>query len=76
MLVSSFKNPRLNVTLEDTTVSFLTKMAHTANKSVACIARELIHEALEMREDLYLSKLAETLDVKNEKTYSHTEAWL
>lgn len=32
-------------------------------------------EALEMREDLFLSKLAEKLDKENAKTHSHDEAW-
>lgn len=73
--MNSLKNPRVNVTLEDTTVSLLTNMAQTSNKSVACIARELIHEALEIREDIYLSKLAEKLDVEGDKSYTHAEAW-
>jgi hypothetical protein len=32
-------------------------------------------EVLEMREDLYFSKLAETLDHTNARAYSHEEAW-
>jgi hypothetical protein len=37
--------------------------------------RELTLEALEKREDFYLSKLAEKLDQPDVKTYSHDEAW-
>lgn len=69
------KNPRVNVTLEGATLSLLTNVAQTSNRSVAYIARELIHEALEMREDVYLSRLAEKLDVEDEKIYTHAEAW-
>lgn len=32
-------------------------------------------EFLEQQEDLYLSKIADSLDRDNEKTYSHSEAW-
>lgn len=41
----------------------------TANKSVS-------GEASEIREDFYLSKLAERLDVEGVKTSSHEDAWM
>lgn len=31
--------------------------------------------SLELREDFYLSQLADALDAKNTKIYSHEEAW-
>lgn len=69
------KNPRINVTFEEDTAGLLAHLAHEEQKSVAKVVRELTLEALELREDLYLSKIAEKLDKKNSKTYSHTEAW-
>jgi|GEM_PF-2896191 len=36
---------------------------------------ELMLEALEMQEDISLSKIAEKVDKENAKTYSHEEAW-
>lgn len=71
----STKHPRLNVTFDETTVSLLTNLAHNCHQSVASLVRELTLEALEIREDFYLSKLADELDAKNTKTYSHEEAW-
>ena len=69
------KNPRINVTFEEVTTSLLTQLAHKEHKPIARLVRELALEALEMREDFYLSKLAEKLDTKGAKTYGHDEAW-
>ena len=66
---------RINVTFEETTVGLLAHLAHQEHKSVSSIVRELSLEALERREDLYLSKLAEKLDQPGAKTYSHDDAW-
>jgi hypothetical protein len=71
----STKNPRVNVTFGETTVSLLMQLASTEHKSVAGLVRELALEALEMREDFYLSRLADKLDTKGSKTYKHDEAW-
>ncbi|WP_341747783.1 DUF6290 family protein [Candidatus Tisiphia endosymbiont of Dascillus cervinus] len=69
------KNPRINVTFEETTADLLSYLAHQERKSVASLVRELALEALEMREDFYLSKVAEKLDKDGVKTYSHDDAW-
>ena len=69
------KNPRINVTFEEATAGLLAQMAHQKHTSVASLVRELALEALDMREDFYLSKVAERLDKKDVKTYSHNEAW-
>ena len=69
------KNPRINVTFEEVTAGLLAQLAHQEDKSMASLVRELALEALEMREDLYLSKVAEKLDQEGVKTYSHDEAW-
>lgn len=71
----SVKNPRINVTFEESTAGLLTELAQQENKSVSSLVRELSLEALEMREDLYLSKIAEKLDRPNGKTYGHDEVW-
>ena len=69
------KNPRINVTFGETVADALLRLARQEHKSVAGVVRELTFEALEMREDFHLSKLAEKLDEVNAKTYSHNEAW-
>lgn len=69
------KNPRINVTFEEPTVGLLSHLAHTEHKSVSSLVRELTLEALEMREDLYLSRVAEELDKEGVETYRHDDAW-
>lgn len=63
---------RIRVTFEESTASLLAQLAHKADKTLARIVRELALEALELREDLLLSKLAKKRD---KRTYSHEEAW-
>lgn len=55
----------------------LAHMANMEKKSVDTLLQELTLEALEKREDFYLSKLADALyqEQKGEETYSHEEAW-
>lgn len=69
------KKPRINVTLEEPILAFLQNLARQENKSIARLIKELTLEALEMRDDFYLSKLAEQLDKKGTKTYGHNQAW-
>lgn len=69
------KNPRINVTFEEVTALLLVQLAEQEHKSVSSLVRELVMEALEMREDLYLSKVAKKLDQDNVKTYDHKDVW-
>ena len=65
------KNPRLYITLEQVTRSLLVSLAKQEQKSVASLAKELIIEALELREDLALSELAKIRDSGKQKTIKH-----
>lgn len=69
------RNPRINVTFEESTAGLLSALAEYEKKSLSNIVRDLTLEALELREDLYLSKIAQKLDQDNIKTYSHEDAW-
>ncbi len=69
------KNPRINVTFEKKTANLLTKLAENEHKPVSSIVRDLALEALELREDLYLSNIAEHLDKEGAITHSHDDAW-
>ena len=69
------KNPRINVTFEEATAKFLSSIAKHEHKSLSAIVKELALEALERREDRYLSELALRLDKSDGKTYDHTDAW-
>lgn len=69
------RNPRVNTTFEAETAVLLAEMARQEHKSVSGVVKELTLEALEMREDFYLSKLAAKLDREGVKTFSHDDAW-
>lgn len=69
------KNPRINITFEEATAFLLVQLAKENNKSVSSIAKELILEALEKREDMVLSSIAELRDIKGTKRVKHQDAW-
>ena len=69
------KNPRINVTFEEAALVLLTSLASREKKSLSGFVRELTLEALETREDFYLSKIAHLADKENAKLYEHHEAW-
>ena len=71
------KNPRINITFEEPTVEILRDLAKRAHKSIASITKELVLEALDRNEDVYLSKLSENRMVgdKDKKRVSHEDAW-
>lgn len=69
------KNPRINITFEESTVGLLTYLANQEHKSVSGLAKELIMEALERREDMFLSGIAESRDHAKSKTVKHADVW-
>lgn len=69
------KNPRINITFDRQTTDTFSLLANKEKKSLSRLVRELALEALETKEDLYLSRIAEKLDIKGSKTVTHEEAW-
>lgn len=53
------KQRRINVSFKPKTIQALTRLSKENETSLSHIAQKLVEEALELREDLYLSKLAE-----------------
>jgi len=71
----STKSPRINITFDPYMAGILADLAVKQGMSTAGLVRELTMEALELREDLYFSNLAEKLDQPEAKTFSHEDAW-
>jgi uncharacterized protein DUF6290 len=69
------KNPRLNVTFDPTLASLITSLAKSENKSVSSMTKELILEALDRREDMALSAIAEARENEPLSTTSHENIW-
>ncbi len=68
-------NPRINITLEQETAGMLALLAKQEEKSVSRLAKELILEALERREDKLLSALADERDTDQAKRVKHQDVW-
>ena len=68
-------NPRINITLEESTASILASQAEQEHKSVSSLVKELILEALERREDMALSAIAKARDTGKVKRIKHNDAW-
>ena len=69
------KHPRINITVEESIAGTLFALAEHEHKSISSLAKELLLEALERREDMTLSAIAEIRDTKKAKRIKHTNAW-
>ena len=71
------KNPRVNIVVEPPLYSAMQDLATTEGVSMSTVARELIREAIDLREDVALAALADTriktLDRK--KALTHKDVW-
>ena len=71
------KKPRVNVVLDKNTYKIIKDLSEGEDISMSSAMRDLIKEALELREDVALAEFAE----KREKTFnkvkalSHKEVW-
>jgi len=69
------KNPRINITFEDETTHLLNSLAKQEDKTLSDLVKELILEALDRREDMVLSAIAEIRDTQHTKKIDHENAW-
>jgi hypothetical protein len=69
------KNPRINITVEESVACVLSSLAEHEQKSISSLAKELLLEALERREDMMLSAIAEIRDTTKTKRIKHADVW-
>ena len=71
------KNPRINVVLEKPLYKNVERLAKRDGVSLSLKVRDLVKEALEIEEDINLSKLAETREktFNKKKSLKHNEVW-
>lgn len=69
------KHPRINITLEESLAGLLAQLAEQENMSISSLAKALLLEALERREDMALSTLAEIRDGIKVKRIKHEDVW-
>ncbi len=71
------KNPRINVVLEKPLYKALHDLAEDEGISMSMLMRDLVREALEIREDRVLADLANEREngFDRRKAVSHEEVW-
>ncbi len=71
------KNPRINVVLEKPLYETISELAERDGVSLSLKVRDLVKEALEIKEDIGLSFFAEKRErtFKKEKALEHDEVW-
>ncbi len=71
------KNPRINVVLERPLYNIVGRLAERDGVSLSLKVRDLVKEALEIEEDIALSKLAEIREktFSRKKALKHDEVW-
>lgn len=69
--------PRINITFQPETAALLKQLARRSKKSVASLAKDMVLDALERREDAALLRFAEECekDQVGKRIYSHEEVW-
>jgi len=71
------KNPRVNVVLEKPLYTMLHDLADNDGVSMSMLVRDMVREAVELREDRALSDLAEGREsnFNRSDTLTHDEVW-
>jgi len=71
------KNPRVNIVVEPPLYSVLHDLATSEGISLSTIARDLIREAIDLREDVALAALADTRmkTFDRKVALSHEDVW-
>jgi hypothetical protein len=71
------KNPRINVVLEKPLYNNIERLADRDGVSLSLKVRDLVKKALEIEEDIGLSKLGESREnsFNRKKSLKHDEVW-
>jgi hypothetical protein len=71
------KNPRVNIVVEPPLYSAMQDLATSEGVSMSTVARDLIREAIDLREDVALAELADTRikTFDKKKVLKHEDVW-
>jgi len=71
------RNPRVNVVLEKPLYEAVDHLAKEEGVSLSTLVRDLVKEAIEIREDIDLGQLAESREksLKRSRALSHRDIW-
>lgn len=68
-------NPRIQVMLDEETNALLSTLAGRLHRSISSTAADLIREALELHEDILLSKHGDARFASSKIWIGHEDAW-
>ena len=71
------KNPRVNIVVEPPLYRAMHDLAASQGLSLSTVARDLIREAIEFREDVSLAAFADTRmkTFRRKAAFSHEDVW-
>jgi metal-responsive CopG/Arc/MetJ family transcriptional regulator len=71
------RNPRVNVVLEKPLYDAVGHMAKEEGISLSTVVRDLVKEAIEIREDIDLGSIAESREksLKRSRALAHKDIW-
>ena len=71
------KKPRINISLEKTMYDIISEIAKKKGISMSMVTRDLIKEALETSEDVWLTSFAEERErtLHRDNSLTHAETW-
>jgi len=71
------KNPRVNIVVEQPLYTVMQDLAASEGISMSTLARDLIREAIDIREDVALAGLADSRmkTFNRKKALSHKDVW-
>lgn len=71
------RNPRVNVVLEKPLYEAVDHMAKEEGVSLSTAVRDLVKEAIEIREDIDLGRIAESREksLKRSRALAHKDIW-
>ena len=71
------RNPRVNVVLEKPLFDAVGHLAREEGVSLSTAVRDLVKEAIELREDIDLGRLAESREVnlRRSRALTHKDVW-
>ena len=71
------RNPRVNVVLEKPVYDIVGRIAREEGTSLSTVVRDLVKEAVEIREDVGLTRLATDREhaLPRRRALSHKEVW-
>ena len=66
---------RINLTVDNKTYSALEILSGKTQQKISTVSLNLIHQALELQEDMYFSKVADKRLSQKQKRIAHDKAW-